>query len=457
MHVRDPVHNFIELRETEIRLIDTNAIQRLRGIRQLAMANLVYPGALHTRFDHSLGVAQVSGKMADVLGLSEADTLLVRQAAILHDVGHGPFSHVSEASLDWYADRDKLLPKQKKEKIHELISARIIECDPDIKHVLCTSDRERVIKLLGDGYGEPILKAIVSGPLDADKQDYLLRDSHFCGVPYGLFDPDQLHRSLKKSEGGEEVELMVQENGIHALEQYVLAKYYMTFNVYRHKVRTVTDQMIARAIRLGIDSDENEELLRVYAYDGTESFVREYMKWDDARFIHAFAFSEGTKCAGMLQRLLKRKLLKQVFRQGIRSFNAELRESLEKIGKPEMAKKRKAIEAACSEVISRSCGSKVDPDEVILHSYKIKSARSMSRNDEAGIAVWRARGRPSLFEDESTLFKSIDQQMSDMYVDVYAPVEWSEPGQKRKIRQQVADDLVNCIENGLSDESGGQA
>jgi uncharacterized protein len=93
--IRDPVHNFVELWEKEIRLVGTPLFQRLRGIRQLAMANLVYPGALHTRFDHSLGVCHVAGLMSKQLGLDEnAETTLVRLAALLHDLGHGPFSHV---------------------------------------------------------------------------------------------------------------------------------------------------------------------------------------------------------------------------------------------------------------------------------------------------------------------------------------------------------------------------
>ena len=97
--VRDPVHNFVHLHDKEMKLVDTPVFQRLRGIRQLAMANLVYPGALHTRFDHSLGVCHVAGLMAVELGVEGEDVELVRLAALLHDIGHGPFSHVSENSL----------------------------------------------------------------------------------------------------------------------------------------------------------------------------------------------------------------------------------------------------------------------------------------------------------------------------------------------------------------------
>src|SRR4051812_39873863 len=113
--VRDPVHNFVHLEEDEVKLVDTPVFQRLRGIRQLAMANLVYPGALHTRFDHSLGVCHVAGLMAEELELQDHDRRLVRLAALLHDLGHGPFSHVSEISLERFADRSKLPAELKKE------------------------------------------------------------------------------------------------------------------------------------------------------------------------------------------------------------------------------------------------------------------------------------------------------------------------------------------------------
>src|SRR5205809_90122 len=134
--VRDPVHNFITLEEEEVKLLRTRALQRLRGIKQLALASLVYPGAVHTRFDHTLGD------------------------------------------------------------------------------------------------GQPALRSIVSGPLDADKQDYLLRDSLFCGVQYGVFDIYQLHRSLTVYGPKDEKELMIEPDGLHAVEQFVLAKYYLTTNVY---------------------------------------------------------------------------------------------------------------------------------------------------------------------------------------------------------------------------------
>jgi HD superfamily phosphohydrolase len=140
--------------------------------------------------------------------------------------------------LEWYADRTKLNANQKKEKIHELVTAHFIRTDPDVGRLLSTDKREQVIKLLADGHGQPALKAIVSGPLDTDKQDYLLRDSYFCGVAYGVL---IFTSSTGPFRRGHEKSLMIDPDGIHAVEQYVLAKYYLTTNVYRHRVRLITD------------------------------------------------------------------------------------------------------------------------------------------------------------------------------------------------------------------------
>lgn len=268
--IRDPIHRFIELNEQEREIVDSEAFQRLRHLRQLAFAYLVYPSATHTRFEHSLGVCHVAGLLARRLGFDDDQIKLVRLAALLHDLGHGPFSHVSEEALERYSDRSKLPPKI--HKIHELITTVLIREDEQIARSLAHSDRERIVSALGTGHGEPILRSVLSGPLDADKQDYLLRDSYFCGVQYGIFDLPQLHEVLCNiaDPTGDRL-LMIESDGIHTLEQFVLAKYYITTQVVRHRIRLITDQMLIRAIILGIDGDHIEELQSLYAFDGTYS------------------------------------------------------------------------------------------------------------------------------------------------------------------------------------------
>jgi HD superfamily phosphohydrolase len=413
------------------------------------MASLVYPGAVHTRFDHSLGVMHLSGLMTAELGLEQDEIELVRLAALLHDVGHGPFSHVSEHSLETFADRSKLRPEQKTEKIHEIISSRIIETDEDIVKILGARKCEDISKLLSIGFGQPVLKSIVSGPLDSDKQDYLLRDSLFCGVKYGIFDIYQLHRSLTLGGNDGEKELWVKKDGIHAIEQYILAKYYLTTNVYRHKVRLITDQMIIRAIRLGIEKDKIEELTKLYSFDGTDDFIVRYKDFDDELFIQKFCIGgkDNSKCRELLLRLRERRLLKQVFACRVNEFRPDVRDVLAKMI-DERQKIASDIETSIAVEISKLTGQKVDLDFVIINVFNIRSVREMSRNDEAGILIAGVAGQPPKpFEDESTLFASINERYADEFVEVYAPIDWNTETEKNTIRRKLREPILKIIED----------
>ena len=270
-------------------IVDSEVFQRLRNLRQLAFAYLVYPSATHTRFEHSLGVCHVAGLLAKKLSFDEDQTRLVRLAALLHDLGHGPFSHVSEEALERYSDHSKLPGKT--HKIHELITTLMIREDTQLARCLASTEREKIISALGVGHGEPVVRSVLSGPLDADKQDYLLRDSYFCGVQYGIFDLARLHEILSKvtEPGTGDHILVVEPDGVHTLEQFVLAKYYITTQVVRHRIRLITDQMLIRAIILGIDADNIAELRALYSFDGTYDFIRSYSAWGDTRLLQTFA------------------------------------------------------------------------------------------------------------------------------------------------------------------------
>jgi HD superfamily phosphohydrolase len=439
--VRDPVYGFVHLDSKEADVLSSWILQRLRGIRQLAFAHLVYPGAHQTRFEHSLGVCHIAGLLADRLEIKGQERSLIRLSALVHDIGHGPFSHISEDVLEIYADRTKLFDRLQGEdaKIHELVTQDLITSDAHLKRIVGENDCAKISKLLAEGFGEPLLRSIVSGPLDADKQDYLLRDSHYCGVKYGVFDLDQMHRALIARDPGDgSKQLMITEEGIHALEQFVLAKYYMTTQVYRHKVRLITDQLLIRAITMGIDSDRIEELHKLYAYDGSVEFCERYIQWDDSKFLLHFggeSFS-GTRIHRLLTRLRQRRLLKRVFKKKIREFPEHCIEPLEQINKNEAKAKRFELESNIHEVIAKDFKNYFDGDEgafsVIVNSYKLKSVREQSRNNEGPILV-DLIPNPKMFEQESTLFRSIDEKLSEAYVEVYAPVRYDSPVEKRKL------------------------
>lgn len=450
MRIREPIHNFVLLPDEFGPLVGSRVLQRLRGIRQLAMANLVYPGALHTRFDHTLGVAHVARLMAGRLAVAGAELRLITLAALLHDTGHGPFSHVSEASLDWFGDKSKLPQEQKQHKIHEAVTAAIIRKDAELRSLIKDTEREDVIRLLGNWDGRPVMQQIVSGPLDADKQDYLLRDSYFCGVPYGHYDLHQLHNSLVLPDPA--TELMIDEDGIHAAEQFVLAKYYMTANVYRHRVRIITDQMITRAIRLGIERDGLPELTRLFTFDGTDEFVNNYQEWDDARFLETFcpikAKPPGAKSGRMLELLRKRQLLKEVFRDDPteRHYDGRFRETLKGLHRRDSDALATSVQSHVADYLSKkmNLSPALDADFVIAHSFGIKSARESSRNDEEGILV-NVRPAPQPFTDESTLFHSINEAYSDNFIVILAPIAWPDPVKKDDLRAEWKEDIRKII------------
>ena len=332
--MRDPIHGFIRISEQEKGLIDTKVFQRLRRIRQLAMAFLVYPGALHTRFDHSIGVMHIAGRICNKLQESDSnridaeDIVLVRLAALLHDVGHGPFSHVSEYLLDEYASNqtDK---SQVREKIHEKITVDIIQTDPDINTFLSPEERDSVIEIIeGKEKKWDWRRDIVSSELDADKMDYLLRDSYFAGVQYGHYDIEKVIESCLIGPNETETTLAINSKGIYALEQLLLARYHMTQQVYWHRVNLIVTEMIIRGLTLAIDggNTEMEELYQYPQKTGEDNdqdyeskrieFAQNYIKYHDEKIIEIL--KNGPKenvpeeAGKIFDRLYNRNLFKRV-------------------------------------------------------------------------------------------------------------------------------------------------
>lgn len=448
--LRDPIHGFVQRSELEEQLIDTCVFQRLRGIRQLAMACFVYPGALHTRFDHSIGVMHVAGRLASRLLADDSETQrIIRIAALLHDIGHGPFSHVSEDILDRYYDKEKVKPKAK-EKIHETLTCEIIEKNVEIEEHVSLSDRTKAIRLLLGTGGESIAHSIISGPLDADKQDYLLRDSYFCGVKYGVFDMERLIGTLAAHQDGHDRILAASSDGVYAIEQYVMAKYHMTTQVYRHKVRLVSDSMIVRALELGIETDKLDWLRKLYIYDGTDSYIGNFLEWDDARLMDSLLHQDGGLASEVFKRLRQRKLFKVVFTRPLRDFeDPQVRESLSSSEKnPEL---RRKLEREIADYLSTKMGTDIKPYHVIVKPFTIKSVREQSRNSEGSIIILTGGG-PRNFEDESTLFRSIDERESDQYVEVYAPVAFSDEVDKRKKKAEFSTEIMGILNGAIARE-----
>lgn len=251
--------NTIRLDPTAVRIVDTAAFQRLRYIRQLGLAHLVYPGATHTRFDHALGVYHLA-KTA-LRFLRERRLLpepvwegaeLIPYAALLHDIGHYAFSHALEE-----LETDQL-PGD-----HEAVSVHFFE-SPELKEALDAlgpGAPDRIYRLIR-GMEDLPLRGLVSGSLDLDKMEYLRRDARFCGVPYGEVDVDRLLQGLTMLEDPETgaYEVGVHAKAVASLESLLFAKYQMFRNVYwHHGVRAATalyKRIVEEAVRLGLVTPE---------------------------------------------------------------------------------------------------------------------------------------------------------------------------------------------------------
>src|SRR5688572_8947660 len=248
--IRDPLWNNITLDDLALRLVDTRAFQRLRYVRQLGLAYLVYPGATHTRFEHALGTWHLAGR---TLGLLQArgdlkaeqarEARIVAVAALLHDIGHYPFSHALEEIGAPH---------------HEDVAGALLtrgEIADVLREAVAPDAPERVVELIR-GRSTSALQGLISGSLDLDKIEYLKRDALMCGVPYGEIDVDRLIHSLTlvRDPVSGRTAVGVSEKGLSALESLLFAKYQMYRNVYwHHAVRSAT-AMYKRLVADAIDS-----------------------------------------------------------------------------------------------------------------------------------------------------------------------------------------------------------
>lgn len=290
--VRDPLWDNITLDEAALGLVDSAPFQRLRYVRQLGHAFLVYPGATHGRFEHALGAyhltkralttLEMRGELADI---SEEDRLAVTLAALLHDVGHYPFSHsLEEAGFPSHEAQGEA--RLRSGVLNERLTA-----------IGGAGFPARVADLIRSRSTSP-LQGLISGTLDLDKIDYLCRDSRMCGVPYGTVDVDRLLTSITMVEAGPAGQrtLGVQEKGVSALESLLFAKYQMYRNVYwHHAVRSATC-MFKRAARAAV---------------GRGAVTRERVaELTDDELMHLLIEQEGSPLARALRerRLYKRAL-----------------------------------------------------------------------------------------------------------------------------------------------------
>jgi hypothetical protein len=314
---RDPVHNIIPLSEERaddallVALIDTPEFQRLRRIRQLGLALFTYQGAEHSRFTHAIGVMHVMTRILSQLGakypISAEAQLVARTAALLHDLGHGPFSHVIEKALHQH---------------HEGWTTRIIaDVATGVHQCLAQYDAalpDKVMAALENRYRPAFVSQLVSSQLDADRLDYLLRDSLMTGVKYGNYDLEWILHSLEIDEIQGRVYLAA--NGLYAVEEYLQARYYMFRQVYFHRTLRSAENVLLVILRRAVDLARAGHLQFLIpgtgierVLTGVEMTTAEYLKFDDHEVmfhIGQWQYETDSILSDLAQRFINRRLFK---------------------------------------------------------------------------------------------------------------------------------------------------
>ncbi|MEP7271539.1 MAG: HD domain-containing protein, partial [Acidobacteriota bacterium] len=316
---RDPVHNIIALDDDcaddalLARLIDSREFQRLRHIKQLGLALYTYQGAEHSRFTHSLGVMHLMTRVLDLLGkkhaISAEARAVARASALLHDIGHGPFSHVIESVLGENHERWTIrIVGDQSTEVHALLKAH----DPSMP--------ENVIAAIEHRYRPAFVGQLVSSQLDVDRFDYLLRDSLMTGAKYGIYDLEWILHALEIDE--KEDRIYVAAKGLYAVEEYLQARYYMFRQVYFHRSLRSAEGILRSLLRRAIEVAQ-EGRLRFVVTDsvmgrlltGLPLGTADYLKFDDHDVmfhIKQWTGDDDAILRDLSQRFVDRRLFKAI-------------------------------------------------------------------------------------------------------------------------------------------------
>lgn len=324
---RDPVYGYVHVFDKLIwDLIQTKEVQRLRRIKQLGGTYMVFHTAEHSRFSHSLGVYEMARKIIRALMycgtvLEEEERLLVLSAALLHDLGHGPFSHSFESVFNVR---------------HELFTERIIMEDTEVNQVLESYQKgfaTKVRDVINKTYENPLVINIISSQLDADRLDYLLRDAYFTGAPYGEIDVERILRTMRVVNN----KIVYKVSGMHAIEDYLMSRYQMYWQVYLHSTGRsfdlVIQNMLRRVRELVLSGYQFRHPIGALAdlFLEKDLSVETYLKFDDATISHyasLFVEEEDEILSDFADRFIHRRLLKEMHYVP----NDEVNKNLIKIG-----------------------------------------------------------------------------------------------------------------------------
>ncbi len=305
--LRDPVHGYVRVNEEVIwRCMASREFQRLRRINQLGSTSMVYHCGEHSRFTHSLGVYEIVRRMVSEVkdlrnGLTDYEKTTVMLAGLLHDIGHAPFSHSFEAIM-----------KRK----HEKYTVQIITQDSEVNRILREYGEtlpQDVAAVIEGTHPNRVLCQLISSQLDADRMDYLLRDSYFTGTKYGEFDLERILRTMRVADD----KLVIKVSGMHTIEDYIMARYHMYWQVYYHPVSRSHEALLSRLFQRLVDLYEKDpgilDELPMYRTLMSKTVVSndEYYQLDDATCLYSFQLMEKSAdpiLSDLARRLLNRDL-----------------------------------------------------------------------------------------------------------------------------------------------------
>ncbi|RYL94031.1 HD domain-containing protein [Sporolactobacillus sp. THM19-2] len=306
---KDPVHRYIHVRERLIwDLIGTPEFQRLRRIRQLGTTFLTFHGAEHSRFGHSLGVYEIARRVIGIFknrgDWDDGETMIALCAALLHDVGHGPFSHSFEKVFGTN---------------HEQFTQAIILGDTEIHRLLEGAEGglpEKVADVIGHTYKNRMVVSLISSQIDADRMDYLLRDAYFTGVSYGHFDMERIWRVMRPGDS----QIVFKSSGMHAVEDYIMSRYQMYWQVYFHPVTRSAEVILTKILhRARILYQKGFQFKHVPVplislFEGHMT-LRDYLRLDESVMMYYFQVWQDEAdpiLSDLCSRFMNRRLFKYV-------------------------------------------------------------------------------------------------------------------------------------------------
>jgi len=340
--IRDPIHKDIELDEFELKILDTAPVQRLRRIKQNGLCFLVYPAMNSTRFEHSIGVMHLAGKVATHLGLDYDNKKKLRIAGLLHDIGHISFSHTLKL----------------KNFSHEENSCNIIR-NSELKDIIRAygfDENEICNLILGKGrFGK-----ILSSDIDVDKMDYLSRDSFYAGVAYGTIDVDRIIHGMRFSEQLNDV--FITAGALEAVENLLIGRNLMYQAVYRHHAKRIAESMFKKAFDLASEGED----------------IKKFIAMDDFDLINFLRNSSGYS-KEIMNRIDNRRLFKRFFVEKFSNISDIFIKEIE-------SDSRKIESKICDDLGIEYNHLLVDVPEIRMHEFNIKiSDLEIEVEDESGL------------------------------------------------------------------------